>query len=621
MDEHQEANQSPQTSAEVQEAYQTNQGLHFDQETLSSKHEQPRLSRREVLFQTLKGYVVLVLSQFLPLKKVLASTAHSPTTESTQEPELIDCLILGGGISGMTAANALAYPRSLSRDVINKKPRAVLVLEGQGRLGGRTFTRYVKDFPGAVELGAQYVHVDNKKNRRGNPYSLWGAFNEYKIVTHAINRTKYGIAFSKYFAKVRRHWQMVLEFPLNWVLSFREEITKYRGPDMSIQRWLFFGPNGSLKNPTPEKQHYTRKQKPLVDIYLSGPASGRLKEMSLRGFNLDRFATMDEGNHEYKVIPGWSYFVEQLKFPLRFFPRNPFVGNQIPIKFNSEVVRVEYHRDYVEVTVHERRDGKPGPASEALPFKIKTYRARTAIATFPIGILRRAAGIDPRSPKDLLEFSPPLPEKKVSALKAIGVGVAAKMFIVFDQRFWDQSIALINRLDGLSQMGRTYFVPEFGSEQNNVVLGAYFGGAEAHQIVDWSPEVILAKVCDELAEIFPEANGERRIIDRVKRDERGERLVLYKHWALDRWSWCNDSYLAFNPRDPEIAKAMPTARRDLASAGLTGALHWAGEATVYEDGLDHIYNVSHAGVTHGAHTSGLRAAKEVAAYLDRHSRG
>lgn len=584
-------------------------------------------SRRVFLLQGFKGMGLFFLTWIFPSKKILAGADQNSKIESnpddvdfdqTEVKEvLLDCLILGGGLAGLTAANALAFPRRKHADPINTKPRSVLVLEARGRLGGRIDTRYIEGFPGSVEMGAQYIHVDNKKNKKGRRYSLWNALAEYQITTQPLHRLVYGVAFSRYFAKLRSHWQVFLEFPLKWVLGFRAEITNYRGPDMSMRQWLEGRTTGGANQSLGRKPRYTTKQKPLVDIYLSGPASGRLEEMSLRGFNLDRFATIDEGDYEYKVIPGWSYFVEQLKFPLKAFVRDPRVGDKIPIKFNTEVTNVEYGADGVTVTVRERNGGKPGSVHSEAVYREIQYRAKTAIVTFPIGILRRAAGIDPRDPKDLLQFNPSLPSQKIDALRAIGVGVAAKMFIVFESCFWGDKIGLINRVDGLQQMGRTYFVPNFGNPNENVVLGAYFGGAEAHKILHWSETEILEKVCEELAEIFPQAHFEKNILARVKRNKQGDSLLVYKHWAKDRWSYGNDSFLVFDEKDPSLASLIGRARKDLASPEFTGALHWAGEATVYEDGNHQIYAHSHAGVTHGAHTSGLRAAREVAGSLDR----
>jgi hypothetical protein len=144
--------------------------------------------------------------------------------------------------------------------------------------------------------------------------------------------------------------------------------------------------------------------------------------------------------------------------------------------------------------------------------------------------------------------------------------------------------------------------------------GAYFGGSEDIKINDWDEEKILQQVCKELGEIYPEAEREESIYSRVRSDTRGKKVVLYKHWAHDTWAYGNDSYLEFG-KGSDLSP-LNMARKFLARPTLTPGLFWAGEATVFDDGNPE-YALAHAGVTHGAHASGIRAAKEVAARLDQ----
>lgn len=274
-------------------------------EDKNSKAE-TKYSRRTVITSIVKFFGAFALS---PISGVYPQLLESENVKTEDENKIYDCLILGGGISGMTAANVLAFPRSANENKINLLPRSVLVIEGQGRLGGRVLTRLVKGFPDSVEMGAQYVHVDDKKSAQGKRYSLWSAFDEYGVKTTPIHRLFCGVAYSKYFSKLRKHWAIVFELPLNWLFNFRSDIANYHGPDMSIRQWLD-------KKPNAKNLPYGLKEKPIADIYLSGAASGRVEEMSLQGFNLDRFSSLDEGDYEYKVNSGWSHFVERLTEPL-----------------------------------------------------------------------------------------------------------------------------------------------------------------------------------------------------------------------------------------------------------------------------------------------------------------
>lgn len=533
-----------------------------------------------------------------------SSAEDSGSSEGALNDGVYDCLILGGGMSGMAAANALAYARP--NTTINAKNRSVLVIEGQGQLGGRTKTHYDMNFGGPIELGAQYLHVDDEKDDRKRRLSLWNTFREYGIRTAALNRFIHGAAYSKFFEKLRVEWSVVFELPLKHLLAFRDDITEYRGPDMSCREWIEQGPAdvfGKHKKPFPENV------KPLVDLFLSGPAGGRTEQLSLRGHRLDRFATLEEGHHEYKIIEGWKAFYDQIK-------RAPkgISAPDIAVVYNSRVTNIEYSADGVIVTVEERYEGKEGPAPETSPVVTKTYRAKTAILTFPIGVLRRATGIDAGAMPSPLTFSPPLPDKKVAVLRTIGKGVGAKMFIAFKERFWDEKTNFLSRLDGLSKMGRTYFFSNQGGDPaKNYTIGALLTGGEAEKIEGWTEDQVLRGICDELADIYPEADAKQPIYDRVRLDANGKKVAFLKHWSNDPWAYGIDSYLEFGKESTLVP--FEHARAMLASEEDTPNLFWAGEATYYDDNSPD-YSVAHAGFTHGAHASGLRAAKEVTSRLD-----
>src|SRR5438132_10556150 len=60
----------------------------------------------------------------------------------------IDCLVLGAGMAGISAASHLR---------LSAKNLSVVVLEGADRIGGRIHT--VRDvFDGPIEAGAEYIH-------------------------------------------------------------------------------------------------------------------------------------------------------------------------------------------------------------------------------------------------------------------------------------------------------------------------------------------------------------------------------------------------------------------------------------------------------------------------------
>ena len=74
-----------------------------------------------------------------------------------------DTLIIGAGMAGLTAAQALA-----------EAGQHVLILEARDRIGGRIHTQHVGSE--ALELGAEFIH--------GRPPELWALIEEAGLATY-----------------------------------------------------------------------------------------------------------------------------------------------------------------------------------------------------------------------------------------------------------------------------------------------------------------------------------------------------------------------------------------------------------------------------------------------------
>jgi monoamine oxidase len=68
-------------------------------------------------------------------------------TSSPPRPSRFDVIVLGAGIAGLSAADALA-----------RRGHRVLVLEARDRVGGRIDTRHETGWPIAIEAGAEFMH-------------------------------------------------------------------------------------------------------------------------------------------------------------------------------------------------------------------------------------------------------------------------------------------------------------------------------------------------------------------------------------------------------------------------------------------------------------------------------
>ena len=85
----------------------------------------------------------------------LCKSKHIAEAESKRYPaeSVYDCIVVGSGVSGLSAAYSLIHTHSLD-------PKKVLVLEAQDYVGGRL--RQTSDFVKGVnvELGGEFLHGD-----------------------------------------------------------------------------------------------------------------------------------------------------------------------------------------------------------------------------------------------------------------------------------------------------------------------------------------------------------------------------------------------------------------------------------------------------------------------------
>ena len=92
------------------------------------------------------------------------------------------------------------------------------------------------------------------------------------------------------------------------------------------------------------------------------------------------------------------------------------LAKDLDIRLSSVVQAVRSDDDGVEVVIE--RDG----ATEVL-------NASHAIVTAPLGVLKA----------DAIEFDPPLPPAKVTAIATLGFGVFEKVVLAYDQQYWQPS--------------------------------------------------------------------------------------------------------------------------------------------------------------------------------------
>ncbi len=236
-------------------------------------------------------------------------------------------LVIGGGIAGLGAAEALA--RSGWR---------VTVLEARDRLGGRIHT--VRNNGVVMELGAEFLH--------GRSKPLWD------LVTAARLRTQ---------EVPDKHWQAGPNGALKR-RDFWAELAQVfdrlptSGPDESFARFL-----DSLALPADQRR--------LVIDFVEGFDAARVDRISAQALAIaERAAEQIEGDRQFRLVEGYGALVEWLAGQLQ--------SRGAAVVLNAVVQGLRWKPQRVEAAVS--LGGQP-----------RTFTAEAAVITLPLGVLRAGA--------------------------------------------------------------------------------------------------------------------------------------------------------------------------------------------------------------------------------------
>jgi monoamine oxidase len=223
----------------------------------------------------------------------------------------------------------------------------------------------------------------------------------------------------------------------------------------------------------------------------------------------------------------------------------------------TRVDRIEWSRK--DVRISATRSG------ESL-----TVRARQAIITVPIGVLRSR----------LLSFSPPLPQQKQTAIDAIAMGPVVKVVLDFRSAFWERV------QNGRYRDAGFFRAPDCALRtlwtrvpQRTPLMVAWAGGGAAQRIIKKSVDPIEGAL-DACQALFPDVDARAQM-----------RNAYYHDWQADPFACGAYSFLRVGAGNA----------REILAEPLEDTLFFAGEATWSNDG----------GTVAGALESGYRAAEQI----------
>ena len=337
---------------------------------------------------------------------LLATSLHAqgPICPASESEYDADVLILGAGMSGISAAKSL-YEHGVKN---------FMILEARDRIGGRMRS---EEFGGIrVELGDQWIYGIHLAEDPPEPLSDKNDIQEllercgitgYIFVPERVIHDRERVMSFNETEAVGNLYLKILNDTFNNASAMKEQNL----PDRSVHVGL--ADNGWIASTPLEK---------LVEwdlynfVHHQSPQSASLyRELSyiwFDTFGLDFLIITDQRGSEHML----HCLAEDFKLT----PRDP------RLKLNTRVFHVHNGNSCVCV------DTVSG-------WRRKTYCAKYALATFSIGVLK----------SDRIQFVPPLPRKKMDLINSVPMGNVVRIFLKFNYTFWEDT-PFIDRVDNIT---------------------------------------------------------------------------------------------------------------------------------------------------------------------------
>lgn len=529
--------------------------------------------------------------------------------------KIYDCIVLGAGIAGVTAARNLKL-----------KGCDVLLLEGSDRAGGRMYSKrnVLRDKKGnfiPLEAGAEYIHVTGHRVFMPLEWKrykeFWDEINKHGFRTSAFYKigsflppggTRNRVFFPSW-KRTKSSVEALLEpevAGMGLLLYHLEDFDPIKREDMSAKEYV-------------KKKKYKGRAKSLAEYTLTAHTPGFLHALSVAGISADKIPDqlLEDAEHRLELpqkngrglgqrkrtICGYDTLPNKILLEFRDHFGGTFKKSEKG-KTNMKVVKVERSGDKM-VTV-KMQGGEE-------------FTAHSAICTFSVGML------DPHFGEGNTIFGDLLTKRKRAALEIVKMGAITKFSLEFKERKWDEggeeagsSAGHMSVLSNPMGDARTFFSAFPDQQDGPHVLTGLLMGEDHENIKDKNDADAIEHLLDVLQKIY-DRNGKKWTPEEVlvcRTDESGNLIPNYNRqdWAKDEFAKGGNSYLRFMPKEERrrknITMKVAEVREALKNPRETLPVFWAGEATAPA------YDPNYQPLSvHGAYISGVRVADDVHKYL------
>ncbi|MER2133934.1 MAG: NAD(P)/FAD-dependent oxidoreductase [Arthrobacter sp.] len=359
--------------------------------------------------------------------------------------EEFDTVVVGAGVSGLSAARALAA-----------NGQRVVVLEARDRIGGRLHTERLDGR--ITDLGASWIHgID------GGPL-------------HALTRA-FGMVDAEF------------------------TVGSYQPGGRPI---AYYGPDGARLSGTAADQFIADAARVEVRLtavieamppgasYASAARTAVAQVGDAEGWDPERAARvveyLDHRSEEQYGADSRLLDAHGLEDEVIIGDEVVFPGGYDQLASNLEAgldVRLEH------VVTRVLRAGATGVESGVVVETDRgSFTARQAVVTVPIGVLQ----------SERITFEPPLPEAVTDAVSRFRMNAFEKIFLRFPERFWDEGVYAIRRQGDAAKWWHSWY--DLTDISGEPTLLTFAAGECAQEIRGWSDERVVHSVMASLREIY-----------------------------------------------------------------------------------------------------------------------
>ncbi|WP_053382226.1 flavin monoamine oxidase family protein [Leucobacter celer] len=357
--------------------------------------------------------------------------------------ERFDTIVVGAGVSGLTAARLLAAAG-----------RRVVVLEARDRIGGRVHSE--REHGRVTDLGASWIHGISNSPLHEVTSGFGMPATEFTVGSYQAGGRPiayYGPDGGRLSdAEAERFIADVAAVDAQLVRVIAETAADSSYADVS----------DAAVSAVAAEQGWDPERAERVTEFLYHRSE---EQYGADAVLLDAHGLDDD------AIEG-----DEVVFPKGYDRLATHLAEGLDVRLEHEVTGVRWSESGVEATT---ADG--------------VFAADRAVVTLPIGVLK----------SDAVRFDPPLPEPVAGAIDALEMNAFEKIFLRFPERFWESDVYAIRRQGDAAEWWHSWY--DLSGPSGEPTLLTFAAGECAKQIRDWPENRVIASVMTALREIYGES--------------------------------------------------------------------------------------------------------------------